>query len=773
MEFAEKRTETAEGWNEWHAENAAVSEGAVAIATDPALAYVSPEPAIADPPDPFPVVDGDTDGCGLLYLLTGSGDRYRYDAGLERLERLDCTWFEGGPEEPSAVCVTDQSVLVADAGAGRVHAFSRHLGQTRWFTTGPLVSPVALARADGTVLVLDAGGGGSDDGDAADATGFLATVGPGGDVETVRDGLTAARDLAVDDDGRALLLVRRDGRDAVVRLDGEYAESSVVEVPGDLEPTCVEAGSGDEVLVGVEPGSAGEPSLYRRHPERGTFEPVAGVPGRCRGLFVRRTGPDRQVERLYAIAGDVAGDGGDTGGQDGGTGGQGDADATGDDRAVYGVEPRPQRRRDEETLGYDARLVRRFDSGVPGTQWHRVTLDRELGGPGTHVRVRHHATDDGSLRYDDLPTDLEAVDGIGQTYAGRLRDAGVEDVEELVEHSPAWVAGAVSTDSHDVSTARTTDWLTDAEYRLEAANDVRGVEWATVTGPDPTDALLDDAVGRYLWVELELVGDRFSTPTVGGFTGYAPRQSYLRHLPAIYREDGESAAFLERFLSIFESVFAGVESDIDAASRFLHPDGVPAEYVDWLEGWLALEADDTWPEPARRELIRRAPELFGKRGTRDGLLALLGIFLDHAASVEDDAPGGVPASEDDPLAFVLEYGDLDCIDSEAAREPFERLVPCPQCYLVFVRSFLDDDALRTVERIVEAERPAHAAGRAVRLQPWAELGQPAYLGVNTLLPSREFVVEEAGLGADTVLVEREAYGHLDLRSRLGTDTVIS
>lgn len=58
--------------------------------------------------------------------------------------------------------------------------------------------------------------------------------------------------------------------------------------------------------------------------------------------------------------------------------------------------------------------------------------------------------------------DLEAVDGIGPTYADRLRAAGVEDVRTLLARDPDEVAEVTR-----ASTSRVTDWFVDAKRLLE------------------------------------------------------------------------------------------------------------------------------------------------------------------------------------------------------------------------------------------------------------------------------------------------------------------
>lgn len=337
------------------------------------------------------------------------------------------------------------------------------------------------------------------------------------------------------------------------------------------------------------------------------------------------------------------------------------------------------------------------------------------------------------------------------------------------------------------------------QIRLEyAATDdpipQRRVEWTEIDPPNPHDALLSDAEGRYLWLRIELQGDRFTTPRLRTLRAYFPRKSYLRYLPAIYQEDPESRAFLEQFLSIFESTFDGVEEDLAHITRYLDPAGVPPEFLDWLESWLALDPDETWPEPARRELLSQASDLFKGRGTPNGLLALLRIYLDEVADPSDgwqtlrkrqledvderEAAGLSPADAWDLRrriesdVFLLEYSDLDCVRGET-RDAFTRLLDCPQCFFVFVRPFVTDEQFDAIQRLVDETRPAHAVGRAVELEPSIVLGGHAYLGVNSVLPDREMVVGEGSLGRDSVLDTHEAAGQLAVRARLGEDTELS
>ena len=893
-------THTEAAWEAWHGRNVAVEEGRLRIATEGVPNYIDPELLVEDPPESFTPVALDVDDCGDLYVLTAETDIYHYDHHKESLRKIGCAWY---PElevlpsvetartpDPIDICVTSDTIYVADGGLPGVFAISKTSYQPRWVATDPFDSPVALVHHCQTGYLLDSAAG--------VVVPMTATgVGP----EAVIEDLVAPFDLASAPNGDLYVLDSTvpdgDSPEVTVRRfstpddgDQQFEPVGSVAVPDAYDPRSVEAPGEGGFIVGTGPDAVGETTPYRYLPgsdasRSAGFERVASFKRPCEALALDDC---PRHGTLYAITVPTRED---------------------EPPRVFRLTAARPNRRDPSSDAFDASAWRRFDAGEPGIEWHRVTAGVRRTGPATDVRVRYRATDTidvGTLEADfditgpraarlreaeitgawrlvevgaeDLAalcsvpqawteawaeaghdlvadTDLGDIIGVGQTRSDRLRGVGIYTLGDLLTAGAAELAnvtGASVTEAETwVNQARTIvdeavdgDWTTavgidavgadqlagagvttlsslleTAPIELAATLEVTPAEteawvdravarldlaWAdseTATLSAPSDALLESAEGRYLWVAIELLGSEFASPTVDTFRAYFPRETYLDQLPAIYRKDEASAAFLERFLSVFESTFVDIEAEIGSVTRFLDAQGIPAASLAWLGAWLALEVDERWPEAVTRELLAETPTLYKQRGTRDGILGALAVYLgdpptlpdDRAAAVERERAdlaarieareltADVAAAESERLdrpAYLLETADLDCIDDDVVRALYEPLLGCPQCFLVLVPSFAPDEAVDVAERLVDSSTPAHTVGRTVGLQPRLQLAGDShpghtYLGVNSRLADNEFLLEESTLGTDSALGAREAFGRLELASRLDTDTVLS
>jgi phage tail-like protein len=345
-----------------------------------------------------------------------------------------------------------------------------------------------------------------------------------------------------------------------------------------------------------------------------------------------------------------------------------------------------------------------LDNGNHEGLWHRIAM-RGLLPDKTSVEIYYHASDDALLRaaYDQA---LSADESVEERVAA---------VEKLMQ--PRW---------------RGPEIFKGLAGRAEAAPDM----------------LLLENKGRHLWLKLRLLTfDSANRPSIRAARIYYPRRSYLRYLPPVYREDPVSAAFLERFLSLFETIFQGLEQEINQLHRYFDPELAPGEFLPWLASWVNLSVEEDLPVDRVRRLIRRSPDLYGRKGTPAALLEFLEIYTGRPVSLTEHARGLKPlvlGSEEFRLGrkMVLlgsgikgfQVGDTSVVGYSAlrdrVRDPDEPFLPVLRRFTVTVAMDRDEFNRRaaTLRRILDEQKPAHTAC-TIRLMADQNAVGSAILGV--------------------------------------------
>jgi phage tail-like protein len=151
--------------------------------------------------------------------------------------------------------------------------------------------------------------------------------------------------------------------------------------------------------------------------------------------------------------------------------------------------------------------------------------------------------------------------------------------------------------------------------------------------------------GRYLWLNVELVGDSQVSPEVAAIRAYASRFSYRdRYLPALYHEalagpDADAAGpatasdFLERLLTLFEGPLTQLEEKVAGGWLLTDPGATPVPALPWLGAWIGLHPDAAEAPERFRQALKAAPWTARLHGTLGGLMADLelatgGLVLD-------------------------------------------------------------------------------------------------------------------------------------------------
>jgi phage tail-like protein len=211
---------------------------------------------------------------------------------------------------------------------------------------------------------------------------------------------------------------------------------------------------------------------------------------------------------------------------------------------------------------------------------------------------------------------------------------------------------------------------------------------------------------------------------------------WINFLPGIYQDaDQENADFLQRFLLICAHLTSGVEENLEFVHELFDPRITDAKWLPWLASWLAMPLLEGWDEAKRREIVQRTPELYRKRGTAEGLKLALRLFADVNAVIHEGEwpyPG-------------LVIGKSSTIGRDTVLSPPVFVTQCFTVELPDCKTEIPRERLRTVQALVETEKPAHAHYALVFKEtepsyepvPFLQVGKSGRIGLDARIGGQE------------------------------------
>ena len=313
---------------------------------------------------------------------------------------------------------------------------------------------------------------------------------------------------------------------------------------------------------------------------------------------------------------------------------------------------------------------------------------------------------------------------------------------------------------------------------------------------EPEDLLILSPPGRFLWLKIKFVGNGTDTPIIKHLKAYFPRLSYLQYLPAVYQADPVSKDFLERFLSIFETVLGSVETKIDHIAEYFDPDGVPdRRFLEWLASWVDMTFYQDWSLETRRRLLRHAPELYRQRGTPAGLKQILWLIFGVKVEIlehfrlrrwlflnSQSTLGGRSQLWGNQIINRLQLeensriGDFALVGtSDPEHDPFSLYA---HRFSVFIPRALSPPLKeRQIRAVIEDQKPGHTQYTLEKVESRFRVGVQSTVGMDTLVGTYPRLVLNhcSTLGYDTILnsaPERQTPALEVGRKRVGVNTTV-
>lgn len=341
------------------------------------------------------------------------------------------------------------------------------------------------------------------------------------------------------------------------------------------------------------------------------------------------------------------------------------------------------------------------------------------------------------------------------------------------------------------------------------------------------DCLIRSQPGRYLWLQLELLGDSVSTPEIESLWLDFPRISLRRYLPSVFGEEPQAADFTDRFLAVYDRGFRAVERQLDLLARLFDPLSAPAgsgkgDFLSWLASWIGVVLDRQLPLARRRLIVKNAGRLFACRGTRAGLKQMLELYLGladrHCEQKTDCGPCTTrPPATWQPPQLILEHftlrrwlflgagrlgeqarlwganivnrsqlsgpqtdgnARLGVSQLKTTQDPLhDPFHVYAHKFTLFLPAWIGRLAhyRQMIERLVAAEKPAHTQHQINYVEPRFRIGIQAMIGYDAVIGCypQGITLDQTQLGKASVLSEQDR-GNSTLRvghkARIGSTT---
>lgn len=271
----------------------------------------------------------------------------------------------------------------------------------------------------------------------------------------------------------------------------------------------------------------------------------------------------------------------------------------------------------------------------------------------------------------------------------------------------------------------------------------------------PDDPLFPGAAARQLWIGGVLRGNGTSSPRIHQMRADYGRETAIASLPSVYRRESAPRERLERLLALHETPLRELDDVIAGLPRLFDPAAAPAgehpAWLPWLAAWLDFDLTDRWTEAETRSLVALAFELYGARGTGEGLRRYLRIYTGVNARITEPAAAVRvwALGETSTLGFSTQLASASAegavLDATATLDAShltrgERFgaalfedVAHRFCVDVYCADLRHPRVLDDVRAVLDREKPAHTVYSLRTIDARMRVGVQARIGIDAIV----------------------------------------
>lgn len=215
---------------------------------------------------------------------------------------------------------------------------------------------------------------------------------------------------------------------------------------------------------------------------------------------------------------------------------------------------------------------------------------------------------------------------------------------------------------------------------------------------NPEDILLYQVKGRYLWFSLTVYGNGSAGPVIRHLRIYFPKDTWMKYLPEIYQ--GENGAFLERYLSVFQTMYDEMDEKIRNDAAYMDIGLASSQRLEQLSGWLCMDNSHLWRPERLKEYLKPGATLYRRLGTAGALVRMVETYTGETPYIREGEQGG------SPHLFRLYIGE---------------------------KAVYSSGKYQALLRVIREWKPADMEVQVIALKPYVFLDQDTYLGINSVL----------------------------------------